>query len=132
MGMILAVALALLSGFGSGRAQEQRRRKVPVLDKVTSGASSHQAFSGNVQSLDWDHEVLNVNTVQGGNTEIFPLKRGVRVSAADGKKLKLAVLKPGTSVIVYYDQKGDHRTVREIVVLASGPAEAKKKTSPPS
>ncbi len=128
----MILALAILSGLGSSRAQQQHRRKVPVLDKVTSGGSSHQAFSGNVQSLDWDHAVLNVNTVQGGNTEIFPLKRGVRVSAADGKKLKLTVLKPGTSVIVYYDQKGDHRAVREIVVLASGPAEANKKTSPPS
>jgi 3-dehydroquinate synthase class II len=51
------------------------------------------------------------------------------VVTADGDKLKLSKLKPGTDVIVYYDQKGDHRAVTEIVVLVGGAA---KKKTPPS
>lgn len=129
---ILALVLAILSGLSSAGAQEQRKRKVPVLDKITAGGPSRQAFSGNIQSLDLKRELLNVNTVQGGNTEIFPVKKGVRVTAADGRKLKVAALTPGTNVIVYYEQKGDRRTVKEIIVLASAAAEDKKKSRPSS
>lgn len=123
--------MAFVSLLCPARAQEQRRRKVPVLDKITSGPS-RQAFSGKVQSLDLERNLLNVNTVQGGNTEIFPVKKGVRVALADGGKLKLTALTPGTNVIIYYEQKGDRRTVKEIVVLMASPSEEKKKTPPPS
>lgn len=112
------------------RAQEERKRKIPIVDKISSGPA-RQAFSGKVQSLDLGHKLLNVNTVQGGNTEIFPVGKGVRVTTADGEKLKLKALAPGTNVLIYYEQKGDQRTVKEIVVLAAGPAEPKK-PSPPS
>jgi hypothetical protein len=114
------------------RGQEERKHKVPGLDKITTGAD-HQAFSGIVQSLDLHHSILNVNTVQGGNTEIFPVKRSVHVEAANGGKLKIDELQPGTSVIIYYEQRGEHRTVRDIVVLESARVKDKeKKPSPPS
>ncbi len=100
------------------------------MDKITS-VSSRLAFSGKVQSLDLEHNVLNVNTVQGGNTEIFPVKKNVRVSTAGGEKMKVAELKPGADVIIYYEQKDDRRTVKDIVVLASGSRE-EKKPRPPS
>jgi hypothetical protein len=102
--------------------------KVPGLDKITGGPSE-QAFSGIVKSIDWNSEVLNVDTVSGNATEIFPIKKRVHVVTADGDKLKLEKLTPGTNVIVYYDQRGDHRTVTRIVVLAAGTA---KKKNPPS
>lgn len=127
---ILAFALAVVCGLGVARAQEERSSKVPVLGKVAGGATQ-QAFSGKVQSLDLKRKLLNVNTVEGGGTEIFPIKKGVQVSTAGGEKLKLAQLTPGTDIIVYYEQKNARRTVKEIVVLAASPAEAKKKKTPP-
>jgi Cu/Ag efflux protein CusF len=111
------------------KAQEQHKPRVPVIDKITSGGTTQQAFTGIVKSIDFESEVLNVDNISGKSTEIFPLKKKLRVVTADGDKLKLAKLKPGTNVIVYYDQKGDHRTVTQIVVLAGGPV---KKKTPPS
>ena len=130
-GMALAIALTTVWGLSgcSGYAQEPHKSKVPGLDKITSG-SSRLAFSGHVQSLDREREILNVGTVQGGNTEVFSVKKGIRVSAADGSKLKLDALKPGTNVIVYYEQKGEKRTVKEIVILSSGVGQEKKPPHP--
>jgi hypothetical protein len=108
-------------------AQEQHKPRIPGIDKITSGGSSRQAFSGIVKSVDLRSEVLNVDTVQGNTTEIFPIKKKTEVSTADGDRLKLARLKPGTSVLIYYEQKGDHKTVTQIVVLAGA---GKKKTPP--
>jgi Cu/Ag efflux protein CusF len=109
-------------------AQEQHKSKVPVIDKITSGGPTHQQFSGIVRSIDLESEILNVDTVKGNVTEIFPVKKKVHVVTADGSKLKLTKLKPGANVLIYYEQKGDHKTVTEIVVLAGG--EVKKKTPP--
>src|SRR5258708_6555639 len=117
-GILLALALSMIAGLASA-VQEDRRHKVPVMDKITSG-SSRQAFSGRVQSVDLKRKLLNINTVQGSNTEIFPVTKGVRVETAGGEKLKLKSLAPGTTVIVYYDQRGDQRTVKEIIRLAAG------------
>ena len=127
--MALGLAIALTAGWSlsgsSGYAQEPHKSKLPGL---TAGPS-RLAFSGNVQSLDRERDILNVGTVQGGTTEVFPVRKGIRVSAANGSKLKLDALKPGTNVIVYYEQKGEKRTVKEIVVLSSD-AGPKKSASP--
>lgn len=120
-----AFLLSMILGLQSAAAQQQRKPKVPGLDKVTTGPS-HQAFTGTVQSLDLEHRVLNVNTVQGSNTEIFPINKSTRLTAADGTKLKIVALKPGTVVMVYYEQKGDRRMAKQIEVLASGAPEEKK------
>jgi len=130
LAIVLATAWGLPNSRGSA-AQEPHKGKVPGLDKITSGPS-RLAFSGNVQSLDEKREILNVNTVQGGTTEDFPVKKGVRVSAANGSKLRLEALKPGTNVIVYYEQKGEKRAVKEIIVLSSGTGQQKNKPAPPS
>jgi hypothetical protein len=129
----LAIALAAYCGpsGNDGYAQEPHKSKVPGIDKITSG-SSRLAFSGNVLSLDEKRELLSVNTVQGGTTEVFPVKKGVRVSAPNGAKLKLDNLKPGTSVLVYYEQKAEKRTVTEIIVLSTGAGQGKDKPTPPS
>jgi hypothetical protein len=111
------------------KAQEPHLGRVPGLDKITSGGPTHQKFSGIVRSVDLANQVLNVDTVKGNATEIFPIKKNVHVATADGDKLKLARLKPGTTVLIYYEQKGDHKTVTEIVVLAGG---EEKKKPPPS
>ena len=123
--LVLASVLVVLS---QGMAQE-RKTKLPGLDKITGGPSQ-QAFSGIVQSLDMKRKILNVNTVQGGVTEIFPIRKGVPVMTARGDKLKLTALVPGTNVIIYYEQKGDRRTMKQIVVLAAAPSDEKK--LPPS
>jgi hypothetical protein len=126
----LAFAVAMLCA-AVVTGQEEHKHKVPVIDKIASG-SNQQAFSGTVQSLDLKRELLNVNTVQGGNTEIFPIRKGTHVSSADGEKLKLATLTPGTNVLIYYEQKGDRRTVKDIVVLGNAPPKKDTKSPPPS
>ena len=110
-------------------AQEEHKPRVPGLDKITSPGVTQQAFMGIVKSLDLESEVLNVDNIDGKSTEFFPIKKKIHVVTADGDKLKLETLKPGTNVLVYYDQKGDRRTVTRIVVLAGGQL---KKKSPPS
>jgi hypothetical protein len=131
---ILAGVFLALSLLGSPfrttlKAQEQRKPKVPVINKITSGGPVQQAFTGIVKSIDLQGEVLNVDNVNGKSTEIFPIRKKIHVVTADGDKLKLAKLQPGTNVLVYYEQKGDHKTVTQIVVLAGGVA---KKKTPPS
>ena len=112
-------------------AQKGRKHKVPVINKITSGGGVRQAFTGKVQSVDTKHKVLNVGAAEGGGMEIFPVKKSVSITSADGDKLKLAELKPGSNIIIYYEQKGGERTVKQIVVLAPGADEAKKKPPPP-
>jgi hypothetical protein len=127
---VLALGLATITGMISAHAQDERRTRVPVLGKI-AGGPSRQAFSGKVQSVDLKRNLLKVDTVEGGVTEIFPVKKGTPVSMADGGKIKLKDLAPGTSVIVYYEQGKDRRSVTEIVVLAASAGEDKKKKSPP-
>lgn len=122
--------MAFAFGLAPCRAQDEKRRKVPIVDKLSSGPS-RQAFSGKVESLDLARKLLNVNTSQGSSTEIFPVTKGVRVQTANGGKLKLAALAPGTSVLIYFEQKGDQRTVKQIIVLAESPA-GDHRPSPPS
>jgi 3-dehydroquinate synthase class II len=129
VGLFAALVLLGLPFRTTIEAQEQRKSHVPVIDKITSGGPTQQAFTGIVKSVDWKSEVLNVDNVNGNSTEIFPIKKKIHVVTADGDKLKLAKLKPGTNVLVYYEQKGDHKTVTRIVVLAGGP---EKKKAPPS
>ena len=130
---VLGLVLVLAGGFilNTAQAQDEHKRKIPVVDKL-SGGTNHQAFSGTVQSLDLEQHVLEVNPSEGKTVEIFRVKKGFSISTADGGKFKLKQLVPGTNVMIYYDQKGDHRTVKEIVVLSARPDEPKKKASPPS
>ncbi len=122
----LGVLLLCLCGASLGKAQgQEHKHHVPGLDKI-SGGSTNQAFSGIVQSLDMKRNILNVNTVQGGVTEIFPIKKGLKVETAEGNKTRLEDLKPGTNVLIYYSQKGDRRTVKQVVVLATEKVAAKK------
>jgi Cu/Ag efflux protein CusF len=129
VGFFVALSLLGLPFRATLKAQEQRRPKVPVISKITSGGPTQQAFTGIVKSIDLESEVLNVDNVNGKSTEIFPLRKKIRVVTADGDKLKLDKLKPGTNVLVYYEQRGDRKTVTQIVVLAGGAA---KKKTPPS
>jgi 3-dehydroquinate synthase class II len=130
VGVFLALLLWALPLPTTLQAQEEHK-KVPVIDKITSGGPSQQAFMGVVKSIDFESEVINVDNINGKSTEIFPIKKKIHVVTADGDKLKLATLKPGTNVLVYFDQKGDHRTVTRIVVLVGG-SEKKKTSTPPS
>jgi hypothetical protein len=127
----LAILVAMVARSNGARAQDQKKRKIPVVDKITGG-NSHQAFSGKVQAVDLKRHVLEVNHAEGTGMEIFPLKSGVPVTSAAGAKLKLDQLKEGTDVIIYYDVKDDRRSIKEIVVLAPGSTENHKKASPPS
>jgi hypothetical protein len=127
----LLIGLQILAATITLPAQDERRTRVPVLGKI-AGGTSHQAFSGKVQSVDLKRKLLKVDTVEGNVTEFFPIKKNVPVATASGAKMKVQDLAPGTTVIVYYDQKADRRTVSEIVVLATSGGDVKKKSPPPS
>lgn len=103
-------------------AQEEKP-KLPGLDKIIS-ANEHLAFTGTVKSVDEKRNVLSIDSVEGGTTEIFPIKHSTHVMTADGFRKRLDVLSPGTRVIVYYDQRADRRMVTRIELFAS---ESKKK-----
>jgi hypothetical protein len=120
------VVPAILLLVGVVTAQESKP-KVPGLDKIIT-TNEHLAFSGTIKSVDEKHSILSVNSVEGADTEIFPIKHTTHVLTADGFRKKLEDLSPGTQVIVYYDQHADHRSVTSIQMLAS----KYKKKAPPS
>ena len=136
-GTVLAavlIATATLTGLflpRRSRAQENEPVKIPSIRKV-EGGSKRQAFTGKLQSFDAKHQVLNVDSVEGSSTELFPVKKGVSVKSAEGEKLKLGDLNTGSTIVIYYQLKGNRRTVKEIIVLAAGAEKAKKKSPPPS
>ena len=127
---VLAAGAVIVAGlFSAGSlAAQGHLSKVPLPSKIIPTGPTHQAFPGEVESLDSKLHILNVNAVNGGNFEIFPLKKNTKVVTADGRALTLAALAPGTGVIVYYEQKRDRRSVQNIVVL---PAKEKGRKSPP-
>jgi hypothetical protein len=130
---VLAAAALLLSLALPGTVQGQQpgEHKIPVLGK-TVGGNYRQAFTGKVQSLDTKFNVLNMKAAEGAGTEIFPVKKDVEIKSAKGEKLKLDKLKPGSDVIIYYEQKGGQRKVKEIILLEPNKQEAKKKPAPES
>ena len=109
--------------FVSAALAQQEKPKVPGLDKIIA-ANEHLMFTGKVKLLDEQHNTLSVSSVEGSDTEIFPIKHSTHVLTSDGFRKKLDVLSPGTQVIVYYDQRADHRTVTQIELYTS---ETKKK-----
>jgi hypothetical protein len=132
--LALATSVVLALAAFPVRAQDEHKHKVPGLDKLTSGGATQQAFTGKVQSLDMKGEILNIHSVQDDSVEIFPIKKTTHVSTAQGERMDVQNLQPGTNVLVYYEQKGDRRTVKQVVVLGAGPEPQKKeeKSTPPS
>ena len=124
---LAGLGLVLLFSPLPASTQDRSIEKLPVIDKIAS-AAEHQAFSGTVQSLDEKHNILNVNSVEGGATEIFPVKKTTPVYTTDGYRRKPSNLTPGTNVIVYFELHADHRTVKRIEILAG----ESKKQAPPS
>lgn len=107
------------------RAQDGKS-KLPVIGKLTSG-NQQQAFTGKIQSLDLKQKVLNVNSLHGQQSEIFPVKKNVRVQAVDGHRMSLTELVPGMTVLIYFHQKSGERTIKNIIVLSSSKAQGKAK-----
>jgi hypothetical protein len=129
---VAALAAVLVAGgVIPGTAAAQSRSKVPILGKI-SGGTTHQAFSGKIQSLDSKRRILNMSVPERQGTVMFPIKKRVPVVSADGSKLKLKALKPGASLLIYYDQKGGAREVKQIIVLSPAPEKTEKKSPPRS
>ncbi|HEX5482476.1 MAG TPA: hypothetical protein VFZ08_07595 [Terriglobia bacterium] len=122
---LAAVAACLILPMRS-YSQQNRRNKLPGINKITSSGPGRQAFTGSVQSLDRQHHVLDVSAAKGQSTAIFPIRKNVKVSSIDGQKLKLASLTPGTNVIIYFEQKSGRRTVEQIIVLTPSAPAGKK------
>jgi hypothetical protein len=108
------LALSVIFLFGLSQAAplyaQQGRSKVPIVGKLSSG-NRQQAYSGKVRSLDLKRKILNVNSLHGQDSEIFPIKKNVRVENLGGGKMKLDALTPGTTVLIYYNQKSGERTL---------------------
>lgn len=132
MTQVLAIAtVAILIAVAPARPQDDHKRKLPVLDKITT-TNGQEAFSGSIQSLDLKTSLLEVHSTRDNTDEFFSVKKNVHVASADGQRVTLDRLKPGVSVLIYYEDKGDRRAVKEIVVLG-GPARVpKEKSTPPS
>ncbi|HEV2379126.1 MAG TPA: hypothetical protein VG206_04945 [Terriglobia bacterium] len=128
---VLAVILPLLGAATMRAQQDDHKRKVPIVDKITS-TNGQEAFSGSIQSVDFKTSLLQVHSTADNTDEYFPLKKTVHVATAGGERATLDSLKPGVSVLVYYEQKGDHRAVKEIVVLGNAAEAPKAKPAPPS
>jgi predicted outer membrane lipoprotein len=122
--LLAACAFALLPA--TPLHAQQHKSKVPLVGKFGSG-NRQQAYSGRVQSLDMKQMILNVNSLHGRDSEIFPFKKNVRVESVNGKKMTLSSLRPGSTVLIYFDQKSGERTIKNIVVLSSGKKQAKGK-----
>jgi hypothetical protein len=127
---LLGACLFLLIQAAPIHAQDHKS-KLPIVGKLSSG-NRQAAYSGKVQSLDMKQKVLNVNPLQGRNTEIFPFKKNVRIENLNGGRMDLSSLTPGTAVLIYFDQKSGERTIKNIVVLSSGKEQAKGKPAPSS
>ncbi len=132
---VSSLLVCLLCAVNAVQAQDEHRRtKVPLIGKIGGGAN-RQAFSGIVKSVDIKRKLLLVDTVEGGITEYFPVKKDFQVSTAGGKRIKLSEVAPGTNVIVYFSVSNDRREVTDILVLGSKDRdktqeEAKKPSSP--
>jgi hypothetical protein len=110
---------------------QTHKSKVPIVGKLTGG-NNKQAYSGKIRSLDLKQKILNVNALHGRENEIFPFKKNVRVEGLNGKRMGLKALKPGTTVLIYFDQKSGGRTIKNIVVLSSGTGQEEDKPAPSS
>lgn len=111
-------------------AQEQKT-KIPIVSKLTSG-KRQQAFSGTIESLDLKQKILNVHSLHGHNTAIFPFKKNVRIEGVGGNRMNVADLAPGMSILIYFNQKSGERKIRNIIVLSSGKKQTKGKPAPSS
>lgn len=139
--LFLLAALVLAAGGTTSRAQttDQHKRKVPVLDKLApSGGSGQLAFTGAVKALDLKGSVLEVTGARDGTDEYFPFKKSVHVSTADGKYATLGDVKQGWNVLLYYEEKDNGPSIKEIILLgppkppAPAPAPAKSAAPRPS
>lgn len=110
---------------------QSHKSKVPIVGKLTS-TNRRQAYTGKIQSLDLKQKILNVNSLHGRESEIFPFKKNVRIESLNGDRMNLKALKPGTTVLIYFNQKSGERTIRNIVVLSSAKEQAKGKAAPSS
>ena len=132
------VALTWMLGALSPQAQttDQHKRRIPVIDKLPT-SSGVQAFTGSVKNLDLKGSVLQVTGARDGVDEYFAFKKSVHVSTADGKYATLDSVKRGWNVLVYYQEKDNGPSVKEIVVLgppksAAEPSAEKSAPPPPS
>jgi hypothetical protein len=129
--MAALAASLLIAGLTPPVFGQQQKSKIPIVGKLGSNPG-RQAFSGKVLSLDLTEKVLNVNSLRGQDTEIFPIRKDIRVEGVNGRKLKLKSLTPGTSVLIYYEEKSGGREIKNIIVLESAKGHAKSGSAPPS
>lgn len=131
----MAEALMAVCAFAFWQAPplhaQEHKSKVPIVGKLTS-PNDRQAYSGKVQSLDLKQKILNVDSLHGEDSEIFPFKKNVRIESLNGGRMDLRALKPGTTVLIYFNQKSGERTIRNIVVLGSGKDQTGDKRAPSS
>lgn len=131
----IAAALLVVSVFALWQAPrlhaQDRKNKVPIVGKLTS-PNDRQAYSGKIQSVDLKEKILNVDSLHGQESEIFPFKKNVRIESLGGGRMDIKSLQPGATVLIYFNQKSGERTIRNIVVLSSGKEQARDKPAPSS
>ena len=128
---LIAFSFAALSFLAAGAQQGPHTSKLPGISKITPQYTK-QAFSGVIKSLDLKGKLLTVDSVKATDTELFPFTKHEKIEKADGSKASLKDLTPGTTILVYYQEKGGRRSIESITVLESAPSkeEAKKDANP--
>jgi hypothetical protein len=111
--------------------QQPHNSKLPGIEKITP-QYTRQAFTGVIKSLDLKAKLLTVSSSKATDTELFPISKHEKVEKADGSKSSLKELTPGTTVLLYYQEKGGRRSIQSITVLEAAPSkeEAKKDANP--
>ncbi len=68
--LALGVSAILLLGCVA-LAQQEEKPKIPGLDKIIA-ANEHLAFTGTVKSVDEKHNILSIDSVEGGTRKSSP------------------------------------------------------------
>lgn len=137
--LLALLSVVLCAATSRAQGTDQHPRKMPVIDKLSTGGPAQQMFLGSVKSLDLKHSVLDIVGARDGLDEYFAFKKSVRVSTVDGKYATLDNVKTGWNVLVYYQEKDNGPSIKEIVLMGpakphapAAPAEPKKSEPPPS
>ena len=100
-------------------------------NKTATTPRNLEAFTGKLSLVEPKRKKLTLLSVEGRFTEIFSCKNGPTIRTAYGKKRKFRDLRPGMTLVVYYNSRNGRRTVRDVMIL-KGVSTKKEAGSPKS
>ena len=125
------LTIAMLIVHGNTRAQLPSIQQAPVSGKTISTPRHLEAFTGKITTVKPKHKILTLESVEGSATEIFSCRKGPAIRTAYGKRKKFQDLKPGMTLVVYYNSRKGRRTVKDVLILKEAPSKLSEESSPP-